>query len=329
MRPFANRRVPEQKRHMIREEFNEFLKELKAAKENKQDIDAIVKKHEHRNVYVYNDACFKKIFADERNIALTKDLVNACLNLVGSDCIANAKLTNPYIPGELGYKSNEPDIVLVNERSDGEPCDRISIEVQHKGRKIYSDRLVLYVARHTSKMAPSGEAAKLENLNLISFQFFDSFPWSQSHNYRHTVQLRDQEHLLFFEKQTITIVEVKKFIERASEFTEDRSRLAQWLRAIDTLNREADFGEFESDPVFRDLRDAVKLCTFSSRYLLKEGMMSIDISFERLDAKIENSMEIAKKLLAMGKMTVPEICAVTGLYKKEVLALQNEDSEES
>ena len=59
-----------------------------------------------------------------------------------------------------------------------------------------------------------------------------------SRNYRHTVQLRNQEHLLFFEKQTITIIEVKKFFEQTSAFAEDRSRLAQWLRAIDTLNRE-------------------------------------------------------------------------------------------
>jgi len=149
-----------------------------------------------------------------------------------------------------------------------------------------------------------------------------------SRNYRHTVQLRNQEHLLFFEKQTITIIEVKKFFEQTSAFAEDRSRLAQWLRAIDTLNREADFGEFESDPVFRDLRDAVKLCTFSSRYLLKEGMMSIDISFERLDAKIENSMEIAKRMLAKNK-PIEEIIEFTDLSKREILALQNEDSEES
>ena len=58
--------------------------------------------------------------------------------------------------------------------------------------------------------------------------------------------------------------------------------------------------------------------------------MTVDMSdFDRAVARYEAIREIAKKLLAMGKMTVPEICAVTGLYKKEVLALQNEDSEES
>ncbi|WP_295684746.1 PD-(D/E)XK nuclease family transposase [uncultured Fibrobacter sp.] len=313
---------------MIREEFAEFLKELRKINDNGGDVDAFVKEYENKNVYAYNDACFKRIFADERNLALTKDLVNACLNLVGSERILNAKLTNPYIPGELGYKSSEPDLVLVNERNDGEPCDRISLDVQHEGSDFYNDRLVFYVARHTGNMVASGEIPKLKNLQLISFQFFDAFPWSMSHNYRHTVQLRNQEHLLFFEKQTITIIEVKKFFERASAFAEDNCRLAQWLRAIDTLNRDADFSEFEGDPIFRGLRDAVKLCNFSSGYLLKEGMMSLDTAYEVYVAEERVSKAIARKLLAMGD-SVEKICAVTGLYKKQVLKLQEEDSEES
>lgn len=182
---------------MEREEFAIFLKHLKEASDRKQDIDAIVKEHEHRNVYIYNDGCFKKIFASEKNIALTTDLINACLNLIGADRIANPRLVNPYIPGELGYKSNEPDLVLFNDRENG-PRDRISLDVQHDGSKIFNDRLVLYVARHTSNMVPSGENAKLDNLNLISFQLFDAYPWKISKNYRHTVQLRNQEQQLFF-----------------------------------------------------------------------------------------------------------------------------------
>ncbi len=43
----------------------------------------------------------------------------------------------------------------------------------------------------------------------------------------------------------------------------DKSRIAQWLRAIDTLNREADFSEFAGDPVFRVLQNEVKMCNFS------------------------------------------------------------------
>ena len=40
---------------MTRDEFADFLAKLKTAKETGQDLDAIVKEYEHRNVYFYND----------------------------------------------------------------------------------------------------------------------------------------------------------------------------------------------------------------------------------------------------------------------------------
>lgn len=40
---------------MKRDEFAQFLGELRKTNENGQDIDAFVKQYEHRNVYFYND----------------------------------------------------------------------------------------------------------------------------------------------------------------------------------------------------------------------------------------------------------------------------------
>ena len=80
--------------------------------------------------------------------------------------------------------------------------------------------------------------------------------------------------------------------------------------------------------IFKDLRDAVKLYNFSSGYLLKEGMMSTDIAYEIYTAEERRSKAIARKLLAMGD-SVEKICAATGLYKKQVLKLLEENTEES
>jgi hypothetical protein len=99
---------------MNREQFGFFLKKLRTAKENGQDVDSVVKEHENENVYFYNDSCIKKILASEKNIALTTDLINASLNLLGADRVAHPKLVNPFIPGELGYRNVEPDLLLTN-----------------------------------------------------------------------------------------------------------------------------------------------------------------------------------------------------------------------
>jgi hypothetical protein len=280
---------------MIREEFARFLEKLRTADENGEDTDAIVKSHEKHNVYFYNDACIKKILASEKNIDLTTDLINAALNLVGAERIVHPKLVNPFIPGELGYRNSEPDLLLTNDRDDA-PRDRISIEIQHDGDTIYKHRVVLYVSRHISNMVKKNAPPVLENLNLISFQFTDAFPWNHSKNYRHSVQFYNQEKLLYFEPLMITVVEVNKFFGHADVFASDRSRLAQWLRAIDTLTREADFAEFVTDPVFRVLQEEVKLCNFSSRYLMTDEMKSID------NAMIEfrGREKVARNLLKFG-----------------------------
>ena len=311
--------VPDFGETMTREQFADFLKELKNVKEKGQDIDAFVKAHEHQNVYFYNDGCIKKILASEKNLLLTTDLINAALNLVGSDRIENPKLVNPYIPGELGYRNVEPDILLMNERGGDAPRDRVSIEVQHKGGLQYKDRLVLYVARLTSNMVKKNEKPQLENLHVVSFQFFNAF--KDSPNYRHTVQLRNQEQQVYFDRQTVTLIEVEKFLRDAQKFASDNCRLAQWLRVIDTLNREDDFSEFENDPIFKVLRNEVKLCNFSARYLMTVDMSDFDKAIERYEGALQNSKEIAKRMLAKG-VDISFISETTKLSEKEILNLK-------
>ena len=279
---------------MERKKFADFIKTLKDANKRGEDVDTIMKAHEHENAYIYNDGVFKKIFASEENIALTTDLVNASLDLFGSDCISHPRIVNPFVPGEVGNSSVEPDIMLVNDRGMGQPRDRISIDVQHNNYTLYPSRLVLYVSRITSNMVRRGDSPLLENLNVVSFQFFDAFP--KSKNYRHTVQLRNQEDMLYFDMQTMTIVEVKKFLEHAEAYADDNSRLAQWLRAIDTLNRDADFSEFSRDPVFRVLQKECKLCNFSARYLMTVDMSDVDKAM----AVFDKQEQIAKNLLKSG-----------------------------
>ena len=300
---------------MTREEFAAFQRKLKNADNNGLDLDAIVKEYENRNVYFYNDGCIKKILASEKNLMLTTDLLNAALNLVGSDRIEKPKLVNPYIPGELGYRSVEPDLLLINDRGEGIPRDRISIDVQHENNdSLFNDRLVLYVARLTSGMEKVGRFTRLENLHVVSFLFFDAF--KESPNYRHKVQLRNQEQRVFFERQTVTLIEVNKFLRQKDVFASDNSRIAQWLRAIDTLNREADFNEFAADPVFKVLQNEVKLCNFSARYMRCEMMKDFD------EARLKYNVvrEIAKNLLKDG-VPIDVIVRNTKLSEKEIREL--------
>ena len=103
----------------------------------------------------------------------------------------------------------------------------------------------------------------------------------------------------------------------------DKCRIAQWLRAIDTLNKEADFSEFASDPVFRVLQNEVKLCNFSAGYMLSNIMKDIDKSYWEYGAARKKAKEVAKNFLLDG-LPIEMVARNTGLPQSTVLELKKE-----
>ena len=107
-----------------------------------------------------------------------------------------------------------------------------------------------------------------------------------------------------------------KFLKQKERFAGDNSRIAQWLRAIDTINREADFSEFAADPVFKVLQNEVKLCNFSARYMRCEMMKDFDEAW----LKHRTACEIAKNLRDKG-VDISIIKETTNLSEKEIREL--------
>ena len=130
--------------------------------------------------------------------------LNAVLKLDGGDCIESVTFVNPSLPEAFG-KSITSDIVALDQRK-----DRIVLEVQHVDDNSFNARLVLYAAKHTVASRIKGEDYKLCNLNVISLQMFDGFP--NSLNYRHSIHFKNQENEVFYDKETITLVEIPKFV---------------------------------------------------------------------------------------------------------------------
>jgi hypothetical protein len=104
---------------------------------------------------------------------------------------------------------------------------------------------------------------------------FNGFP--RSGNYRHSIRLKNQENEVFYEKQTITLVEIPKFLK--GNFTKDNSRLALWLRFFESLNDET-VGNAVIDPMFRLLQERAKLSTFTNEFLVSEAMKMGDHNYE-------------------------------------------------
>ena len=88
---------------------------------------------------------------------------------------------------------------------------------------------------------------------------------------------RNQDNEEFYKKQTITLVEIPKFLK--SGYESDNSMLAQWLRVIDGINKEQPVPVPEGS-LFALLHEKAKLCIFTEEFLVSEAMSMSDRNYE-------------------------------------------------
>lgn len=256
---------------MTKEQYAAMLADISETHKKGGDTSACIAKYKarYKYIYVYNDIIFKILFGNPENEKLTVDFLNAILNLCGSDRIDNLTFVNPSLPDAFS-KNITSDVVAKDQR-----FERIVLEVQHVEDETYSDRLVFYTAKHTVASLVRGENYLLRKLNLISLQMFTGYP--ESRNYWHSVRLKNQDNETFFEKQTITLVEIPKFLK--NDDGRDSSMIAQWLRVIDGLNNESPV-PVPKDSQLALLQEKAKLSIFTDDFLVSEAMNMSDRQYE-------------------------------------------------
>ena len=256
---------------MNKEQYANMLKDICETHKQGGDVSACIAKYNERYkyVYIYNDSIFKLLFGTPENEPIAVDFLNAVLHLYGSDCIEHLTFVNPAVPAAFN-KNITSDIVVADQS-----LDRIVLEVQHIEDETFKGRLVFYTAKHTVANLVRGQGYHLHSLNLIGLQMFNAFP--ESKNYLHMVRLKNQENEVFYKKQTITLVEVPKFLK--GDYGADNSRFAQWLRVIDGLNEENPT-TVQDGSLFALLQEKAKLSIFTEDFLVSEAMKMSDHDYE-------------------------------------------------
>ena len=165
---------------------------------------------------------------------------------------------------------------------------------------------------------------------------FVGFPeWE---NYLHTIRLKNQDNEVFYKKQTITLVEVPKFLKGG--FESDNSRFAQWLRVFDGLNNERPVPVPEGSQ-FALLQKKAELSKFTEEFLVSEAMKMSDREYElyvekkharaegleegraegREEGADNKAREMAASMLAEGD-SVEKVVRISKLTEADVLAIK-------
>ena len=256
---------------MNKEQYAEMLRDISETNKAGGSVSACIAKYKkiYNYVYIYNDNIFKLLFGTSENEAIAVDFLNAVLKLDGGDCIEHLTFVDPSLPDAFA-KSITSDIVALDQRE-----DRIVLEVQHVYDKTFKGRLIYYTSKHVIASRVKGANYNLRDLNLVSLQMFDGFP--DSNKYRHCIRFRNEENEVFYDKETITLVEIPKFLK--NKYEADNSRLAQWLRVFDGINNESPV-PVPKGSHFAQLQEKAKLCNFTEEFLVSEAMRMSDHDYE-------------------------------------------------
>lgn len=321
----------------------------------RDDKSSIVKYRAlYKYAYILSDGIFKSVFAGEKDRSRLISLLNAILRLEGPDAIRSLALEMQEYPGVFDKKTCILD--LVGTTSAGE---RVLVEIQQKGENLFRDRVEYYVARVIENQVHKSERYELPKiyfLGILDFEMFPDAPTEYIHNVDETCRGRK-----FFPKIQKVFVEVGKFfdLDRRGLLLDDFSPAAEWLRAFKGIIDEDPVPEriLENDE-FKKLFDELLLTNFENELFNVEVRNMTDLKYEHECGFLEGEragfskgfedgrvsglkdgraagleeghaaglsagkLEVAKMLLALGKLSEQEISRSTGIPVEKIRTLK-------
>ncbi len=197
-----------------------------------------------RSKYVnpFTDFGFKKIFGEEASKPLLLDFLNALLPQ--QHRIANLSFKNTE---QLGLNDSDRkaiyDIYCETERG-----EKIIVELQKAKQNYFKERTVYYSTFPIREQADKGEwnynLKAVFCVGILDFTFDDYPNETAQTEVVHTIQLKNQQGLVFYEKLTYIYLEMPNFKKQETAL---ETRLDQWLYFIKHLE------DFETIPaIFKD-----------------------------------------------------------------------------
>ena len=258
------------------------------------------------------DVVFKRVFGEEKNIALTKALISDLLE-IPRDEIQNVTILNVEIPPERWrQKFNRLDLQL-------QVDDKIvNVEMQVRGEKSFRDRSLFYWSRIFTRDLKTGEVYKQLKqticVNILDFDLFDD----EDEDYHTTVRVTyGKRRRLFTKKFAIHVFELKKL----NRFIKGRP-MEDWLRLINVGSKEELMAIIDSATI-PEVRDAgIVLNDFQADERMRQEAwyrekQMHDEASQIDDAYEEGAFQTLVRLVNRGRLTLSEAAEEAGVSVSE------------
>ena len=274
-------------------------------------------------VNLLTDFGFKRVFGSEPNKRLLIDFLNTLL-------------PEHHRIRSLSYKSTENLGSTTIDRKaifdiycQGANGDRFIVELQKAKQNFFKDRSVFYASFPIQEQALRGEwnfkLAPVYSVGVLDFVFDDH---RNDDTIIHTVELKDQNCEVFYDKLKFIYVELPKFNKPVEQLS---THLDKWLYLFRHLPDIEGQPQPFQDPVFLELFEVAEIANFSrdeqdsyqsSLKYYRDLNNVVDTAWMegreegREEGERTASLRIAKSLLS--QMSVEAVSQATGLSLEEV-----------
>ena len=267
----------------------------------------------------YTDFGFKKIFGEEASKPQLIDFLNALLP--EKNKITDLTFKNPENLGLIDSDRKAIfDIYCENEKG-----EKFIVELQKAKQNYFKERTIFYSTFPIREQAEKGEwnfnLKAIYCIGILDFTFNDYANEEDSKQVIHTITLKDQNNVLFYDKLTFMYLEMPNFNKVEIEL---KSQIDKWLFFIKNLSDLQTIPNIFKESIFEQALEKAEIAKFSpieldyyetslKSYRDLKGV--IDTAFD--DGKIEKSAEVVRKGKRMG-ISIKDLSELTGLSEDEI-----------
>jgi predicted transposase/invertase (TIGR01784 family) len=274
----------------------------------------------------FTDFGFKKLFGEEPH----KDLLVSFLN---------ALLPAKHQIQDLQYSRNEYQGASLLDRKAifdlscvSASGEQFIVELQKAKQNYFKDRSLYYATFPIQEQAQRGDwdykLAAVYTVGILDFVFEEDRK-AQDHEVVHTVQLKNQNGKVFYDKLTFIYLTLPNFNKSAEEL---ESAQDKWFYIFKNLHRMQDIPASLHEGIFLKLFEAAKIAQFqpaerkayeaSLKYYRDLKNVTDTARGEgwedgRQEGKKEGKLEIARNLLSRG-LSLDEVLTLTGLASTDL-----------
>ena len=266
-----------------------------------------------------NDAVFKMLFGDGRDIDLLTDFLQAALDLPAGD-YEEVTLVDPHLGREsLGDKLGILDVKVKTRTG-----KIIDVEIQICDLPQMRERIVFYLARMiTEQIGEGDDYRKIQRSICILITDFVLVPENEVYHNRYT--LHDaRTHSEFSDLMEIDTLELPKLPGIA-----DGTSLCDWLKFLNARSEEdLTMLEQKNSQLKKAVAKLIALSADEEARMLAESREKLrrDISAQMLEAeekgRSEERLALARNALSMN-LPITDIMTLTGLSREKIQSLMH------